>query len=255
MKSILICPALLVAALPSCIHFGANAHVGYTRMRMSGTMALNATAGGTPVASIKNDIETDLGLGDPSDSLYARVELDGGPIALTASGFQYAESGSGTLTFDFGNISAGTTVDSDIEFNNLKVALTLDIIDVAGVRLSPGVGVDLFDVKMSVKDTTMLIDESVDELLPVPMVFVKGELALGPVTATVDAGGMSATVQELNGSYWDIEGLVRLKLFSNLEAFAGYRYISIDGDGTSEGQDFDVNVVLDGWMIGGGVSF
>lgn len=250
-----IVPVLLLGtALASCINFGASAHVGFTRMRMDGTMALNPAAGGLPVETIKNDVD-DFGLGDDSDSLYARVELDGGPVSVSASAFRFHESGSGDLVFQFGNIAAGTTVDSDIDFDNLKVALFLDLIDIAGVRIAPGVGADIYDIKMVVTDTTTMMSEEIDELMPVPMVFLKGEVAVGVVTATVDAGYMEADVDDMRGRYWDVEGLLRLRVSGNLEVFGGYRYISIDGDGTSEGQDFDVDLALDGWIVGGGVAF
>lgn len=250
-----IAPAVVVwAVLPSCINFGASAHVGFTRMQLDGTMALNAMSGGIPVGTLKNDVG-DFGLDDESDSLYGRVELDGGPVSVTASAFRFQESGSGDLVFQFGNIAAGTTVNSDIELKNLKAALFLDLIDIAGVRIAPGVGADIFDVEMMVTDTTTMMSDEIDELLPMPMVFLKGEVAVGRVTATLDAGYIEADLDDMEGTFWDLEGLLRLRVTGNLEVFGGYRYINIDSEGSSDGQDFDVDLELDGWIVGGGVSF
>lgn len=242
--------------LGSCGSAGLKVFAGYTQVEMSGTVALDSSVGGVDLGTIQVDLEDDLGLTDEVGSPYGRAEVDLGLIHLTGSGFIYDEQSTGTLSFDFGDITFGSTVESDIEIMNFKGAITFDMVDVGPLRLSPGVGVDLFDIDMNIRSTApIVVSERVEILTPVPMLFLQTELDFGPVGAMLDTGWMSLDLGDVKGTWIDIEGLATFNMFSAFEIFAGYRYISIDTDGDADGQAFEADVELQGWIVGGGISW
>lgn len=246
-------PVLLLIA--ACSAPSARLQVGYIQPTLTGDLALAQAAGSLPAGQLSADIESGLGLDDDASSLYGRVELDAGPVRLTASGFRYDQSGSGTLNASFGAIAAGVPVDSDIRMGAYKAAATFDLLDVGPVRISPGVGVDLFDLQAEVSNQTVAQTETIDELLPVPMVFVQGEVDVGPVAVTLDVGGMDASYGEYSGTFFDVEALVLYAPVEHVEVFAGYRWIALDARGESEDRDFTADLDLGGWFVGGGLRF
>jgi hypothetical protein len=66
---------------------------------------------------------------------------------------------------------------------------------------------------------------------------------------------MSLDLGDVKGTWIDIEGLANFNVFGPFELFAGYRYISIDTEGEADGQAFEADVVLEGWILGGGISW
>ena len=152
--------------------------------------------------------------------------------------------------------TVGSTVETDIEIMNFKGAVTFDIVDVGPLRLSPGVGVDLFDIDMTINATAPVVaSERVEILTPVPMLFLQTELDFGLVGATLDTGWMSLDLGDVKGTWIDIEGLANFNVFGPFELFAGYRYISIDTEGEADGQAFEADIELQGWILGGGISW
>lgn len=242
---------LVLPALGSCV--GIKAFGGYTQMQLSGTLALNDAGNSSNLDNIQNDVEDDFGLGDQVGAPYVRGEIDLGAITLTGSGLTFSETGMGTLSQPFGDVPAGTAIDTDFELLNLKGAIGLDLIDLGAVRISPGVSVDVFDIDMRLENPATLEFEQVDTLAPVPMLFVQGEVSFGPVGATLDVGFMDADFDEIGGTWIDIEGLATLNLVPAMEIFAGYRYISIDTTGDADGQEYAADLELQGWTLGVGL--
>lgn len=245
----------LLLLLPACFSFGVKGDVGYTSMAISGDMAL-APTGGSVGVTIDQDVESALGLGDDSGSPYLRAEFDFGVPVLSVSAFQFSDSGTGTLNGSFGNITAGTQVASDLEFSNVKAALTFDI-DLVVVKLSPGIAVDLFDLDLQVQDVAGFAEESVDVVAPVPMLFVRGEAGLlGIVNAVAEVGGLKVPeIDGIEGTFWDAEARIEVAPAPMLNLFVGYRFMHLDGNGNIDNQGFDASLDITGWMLGGGVKF
>lgn len=243
----------LLLGLPSCTDLEFRAYAGYMQAELSGDVGL-ASSGAPNIVSSTIDIDDSLGLEDEG-SVYARVEAEAGIVRVTASAFQYDSTQLGTLQADFGNIPAGITVDTDLELNVLKGAVTFDVIDFGFLRVSPGIAVDYFDVDMTVTAVGIGIAEDLDIDVPVPMPFVEVEGAVGPVALTVGGGGMQVDYSDVEGTYWDVEGLLRFSPVDHFELFAGYRWIDVDGGGTADGQDYDTNLTLQGWFVGAGLVF
>lgn len=223
---------------------------------LSGNLSLAPSSlpgGGGVTASV--DVENSLGLVDPSTSFHGRAELDAGPIRVSASGFRYSQSGNGRLTASFGDLSAGADVATNLDITNLKAAVTFDLIDTGVFRLSPGIGVDVFLLDGRITESVTASFEDVDDMLPVPMLFAQAEVDLGPVSGVIDAGFLDYETDEVGGRFLDIEAFVAFSPASHIELLAGYRYIDIDAFGESEGQELTANLTLQGWFIGGGISF
>jgi hypothetical protein len=248
-----VCGALFC----SCSGPGARLHVGYIQTEVSGELALESSIPGATLDRI--DTESSLGLTEASPSVLIRGEADAGPIRATASFFQYSESGEGTISGSFGGIgdpiSASTPVSSELDFTAIKAAVTFDVLDLDVFRLSPGLGVDLFDMQASVTEQMTGETEDIDEMLPIPMVFLQAEAEIGPVGAVVDAGLMDIGYDDFNGTFIDLEALVYYQPITPVELFAGYRWISIDADGLVDEEAFIADLVIQGWFVGGGVSF
>ena len=64
---------------------------------------------------------------------------------------------------------------------------------------------------------------------------------------------MAGTIGDVDGTYWDVEALLRYQATGLIEIFAGYRFINIDVEGEADGQRFDSDLILSGWMVGGGI--
>lgn len=241
------------AALGGC-SVGASAYVGYTEVGVGGDIALTTGSGGTP-ATAHQDIESAFGLGEEQGSPYARVQGDLGFVTLTGSGFLFSEDGTGTLNADFGGISASTPIESSLDFANAKISATFDF-GIGPVTISPGLAVDVCDVQFSARELTLNTTESVDELLFVPLVFVRGEVELGGIAGIVEIGYLQTPeYDDAKSTVLDVELLAEVEVAGNFRAFAGYRLIDLEGYGETDGDSFDIDLEISGWMIGGALRF
>jgi hypothetical protein len=226
---------------------------GYTNLATSGSMALS-TSGGSLGAQPQRDIGSSLGLGDHRGNVYARAELDIGSPVVTASAFQFDEQGSGILDGSYGAIPAGTQVYSDLSITNLKGSLTFEI-GLGPVSVAPGLALDVFDMDMVVQDGIGNTEE-VDVLAPIPMPVLRAEVDLGVIGAVGEVGYIDIPrIEDVEGRFWDAELLIEYRPAPLFFLFAGYRHISMDGRGETDGHEFGLDLELSGWMIGGGLSF
>jgi hypothetical protein len=221
--------------------------------QLDGDIGLAGSASGSAVTGTV-DVEDSLGLGEES-SPYLRADIGAAIVSFTVSAFHYDATGNGVLEATFGEITAGTPVSTDMEILNIKGAATFNLIDLGPVRLAPGIAIDYLDVDTTVTSTSLSAFESVRVQAPVPMLFGQGEVVLGPVAAILDVGWMSADLADAEGTWWDIEGMLRMTALDPVELIAGYRWISADVDGTADGQNYSADLVLQGWFVGGGLSF
>ena len=245
---------LLAAALAACGSLEARAYAGAAATEMRGGLGLSATEAGIS-EPLRLDVEDDFGLGDSSSSIYARAELGFGVPRLTASFMKHDASGTSTLTRTFGDILAGTQVDSEMDFLSAKAALTFDVLDFGFVRLSPGLAVAVTEFDASVRSRSFPVAESVDAFAPVPMPFVQAEVDVGPLAATVDVGYIRADIEEIDGGYLDVEALLRVQPLSHVELFAGYRLIDFEADGVVDDERFLADLRMQGVLFGVGLTF
>lgn len=236
----------------SCAVPGLQVGAGLLRPAVTGFAGL-APAGST--GDIAQDVESAFGLGAEQDSPYVRAEVELGPVLLAASGFTFDEQGSGTLERPFGNLGAGTLVDTELRFTNARVCGAFPFA-LGPLSIGPGLAVDAFDLEMEVRSSFGAVAEQIEVTAPVPMPFVRAEAGLGIVAAVGELGYITVPeIDGIEGTFWDAELALELRPSAFTSVFFGYRHIDIDGEGTVDGRDFEVDLQAAGWMVGGRFRF
>ncbi len=246
---------LLLIGLPGCITSGFE--IGGSGAvfipEMSGDLGLESTVGG-----VFADVDLNqFGLEERDNVPYARVWGSALGLNVWASGFQYEEDGRGTLNVGFGDLVAGVPVNAEMELTTAQAGFTFPLIDLAGVRLAPGVGVDYFDLNMVVDQPTVSLREEIDTQGPIPLLFLEGSFdpPVVPLILEARVGAIAGTYGDIDGKVIDAEATLSFNLLDPLEVFAGYRLLRFDVDGTTDGQDFSGDILLDGFIFGGSLRF
>ena len=245
---------LALAVLPGCSFVGVTGEIGLVQMALRGDAALASATGGVPPSSLQS-VRSAMGLGSDLHAPTLRGQLDLGSLVVTASTFLIDEDGDGTLAATFGPIAAGTPVRTEFDFANAKISATYDI-GLGPVKVSPGIGVDLLDFGLTATESTFGNRGEIDEFLPAPMLFVRAEGDIGLVGVIGEVGYLD--LPEIDGfevGLLDLEAMVELRVFPTLQLFAGYRLIDFDGIGETSDSSFALDVMIDGWIVGGGIRF
>ena len=257
LTSILALTFCTVAVLPSCAPVAIRAGVGYAQYRMGGQVSLDSSSGGVSLGTVRNDLDDALDLGDGEGAVFVRVGVVWEKDRLEASGLGFSQNGSGVLANDFGDITAGTSVNTQLDFLNVRVAWSHDVLDIGlggvGVRLAPGVVVDTILTGIDVGALGAF--EEVETLVVLPMPLLQTEVTLGSWSALIDLAAMDLDLNDADGSYWDLSATLTWRPQESFEFLAGYRYLGMDTDGTADSRKFDADLDLRGWFIGAGVVF
>lgn len=241
----------LLALAGACSAPSFAGRVGAFAPRVAGEVALGDGGAGAPI-----DVDSELGLGDRSVAPYVEAELDGPLGRISVSGFRHSVDGRGAIGEGFGDIPAGTAVESSLDVANLRAAWTWDLLDLGPVRLAPGIGLDWFAIDTDVRSITAIsVREQVQVEAPVPMVFLGASVDLDVVRADLLAGGLTIDTGDLDGTFVDLEARLTVTPWDGVEFFAGYRRISVDATSVVDGEDFGTDVVLDGLNVGGALRF
>ncbi len=248
---------LFSCLLAACSLPSISGEAGYGQFSFAGKAGYSTTSSALPV---RNDIRSSLGFDDPEPFPYLHAQAGVGPVLVSASGFQLSTSGSGTLDAQFGTIHAGTAVHTDMDVTSIKGTVYMfdlfDILPVPFVSLKPGLGVDYFDVSLKADALSGSVKEDFDTRAPIPILAARAGVNLGIVEGVLEGGAIKIDYQdEINGTFMDLEGILKVHPASNFTLFAGYRYINVDGDGKDGDNKYDVGLVLKGWMVGGGLRF
>jgi hypothetical protein len=224
--------------------------------RLDGTIALSNTS----LTSIDEvDLATDLNLDSADGAPWLHGEFDSGRFALSGFCFRTETSGSGTVSADFGGITAGSAVTSDLDLTLAQGRALFDVIDFEGLELGAGLALQWIDVALDVDEQTFGLSESVEVRQPVPLLAARAgcdlEPSLGvPLQFEVAAAWIRARVGDLGGGVLDAEAMLHVR-HGMLGAFAGWRTLRVDLDGASAGQEFSVDVELAGFLFGASLRF
>jgi hypothetical protein len=251
MRLILAALALVAACTPTRY----RADIGAAMVQASGDIALQNSAGTLNLGSTKNDIDKDLDLGEQQTSPYVRLEVDWGRHRARASGFGFDANGAGQLAADFGDMPAGTAVDTSIEFFNVSAAWSYDLVPSETFRVGPGVQLGFYSLDIGSQAVGVNAFERVSTDVLVPEIFVAGDVELGWVSLVGEVGWMEASLRDASGTYWDFDAQVRVHPGTHVELFVGYRLIVMDADGEAASRDFAGDIDVSGWLVGGGVRF
>lgn len=245
---------LFVCASTACTPIGFTAQAGFTQMEVDGDIALATGTGGTGNAP-RQDIGEAFGLGDPQGSPWLRAQADLGTVVLTGSGFLIRESGQGQLDASFGGLPASTPVVTDLQLGCAKLSCTFDI-DLGPVTVAPGLAMDLFDIEFRAEEQTLGNAEVIDEIVGVPLLFVRAEASLGIVDLCGEIGYIEVPrIDSAEGRFLDAELMATYSVLPLVHLFAGYRYIALDGNGDTGTDSFAIDMTVRGWSIGGGLRF
>ncbi|MBC8327547.1 MAG: hypothetical protein H8E31_02260 [Planctomycetes bacterium] len=269
--SLLLCLAFTAASCSvpseaawSGLHF--NAYGGMLDVSTEGTVDnVKATSGG---ANVQGDVD----LGAASDS----VLLFGGRAGVAPFELVFSD-----LSFNTGNPSvfaAGGTFAGNVLTSNLRSTTTVDMairkmllgIDVfaTGVfRLGLLLGVDevSFDELSVTADQSALLgaispgDKQVvlsGESVFVPMVGARADIDLpSGFRVGAELTGVAASTSDVDVSYFDFDGSLNYAITDNIEALLGYRYITINVDGSFDGTRLDTELDITGPYIAVGIVF
>ena len=254
-KTLAACGVLLLTAA-ACAPVRCKAHAGYTQVAVSGDMALESggsSSGNPPTSS--QDIESAFGLGDQQGSPWLRMEADFGVTVLTASGFWLRETGTGVLDENFGGLPTATPVASELDLGCGKFSCTFDI-ELGPVKLAPGLAVDVFDLEFRVTEISLGNREEIDEILAVPMLFLRSEASLSVFDFIAEVGYLDTPEVDGNeGKFLDVEAMVECAVFEHGSIVAGYRLLDLDANGDADEDSFAIDLQIRGWFVGGGTRF
>ena len=246
---------LALTCVSACAPSAFRAHAGAAFVRVNGDMGLQNSGGGLTLNQNMNDLRDDLQSGETEATPYLRVEMDWGKQRFKVSGFGHSSAGSGTLGGDFGDIPSGSTVQSDTDFFNVTGSWSYDLMPSSLLRLAPGVQLGYYGLDVSTRSQALTAFEEVETDLIVPMPYLEAEVDLGYVAVQANVGIMSLDAGDADGRYWDAEALAILRPADGFELIGGFRYLLIDAHGTASSRDFDTDLDIFGFFLGGGISF
>jgi len=223
---------------------------------LDGTIALSNT---TLTSIDEIDLATDLDLDSNEAAPWLQGAADLGDLSLSLWGFQTDASGDGTVAADFGDITAGSSVTSQLDVTLVQGRALHDLIEFGDFELCAGIAVQWIDVSLDVDEQTFGLSEAIDVQQPVPLLAARAEQDLEPllglpVAAALSVAWIRAEVGDVGGGVLDLEALVRAR-FDRFGVFAGWRTVQIDLEGAADGQEFAGDVDLAGFLFGATLRF
>lgn len=236
----------VLALVGACAPLATTAQVGYARLHLDGAIALGS--GDAP-----QDIDTAFGLGNAEDSAYVRVLASCGVPQFGLTAFQMDEAGVGVLDSSFGGLPAGSTVDTRMRLGVAKLTAAAAL-QIGPVTVSPGA---LFDVvAIDFRASNGGNREEVDDVVVVPLPFVRASVPFGSFVATAEAGWIDPpSFVDFNGRFADVEALLEWRANDGIGLLAGYRFVAADAEGLSGSGSVDLDLTVSGWFVGGSVRF
>lgn len=207
------------------------------------------------------DLET-AGVSKDDGFLGVKAELDIGAPVFTISTQVTDHSGSGVLDTDLSSggdsISAGTPVDNDIQFGLHQFAATFDFVPGDTIDVGLGLGVTVADLNATMTDGVETL--STDELLPIPVLALRGQTVLGRFEASAMISGMAVELDGNELQFIDYEVEARWRLFGGDkhlagEIGAGYRGVDLSVDFEDDGDSVSADFLLQGPYVQFAFSF
>lgn len=230
--------------------------VGAFQPQLDGKLGLSSSTT-TDVETI--DLASQLAIDDADRAPYPRAALDLGAFEFAAYGFKTQSTGRGVVAGDFGDITAGSAVDSDLDFKIGQVRALWDCVDGKALQLGFGLAAEWVDVDFEVTEQVFDLKESIVIRQAIPLIAAHASLDLGgampggldlvPISVELSAAGLTARFRDLDGTLLDLEGLVRWRL-GHFGLFAGWRHLLFQLAGSASDQSFDGNLTISGAVAG-----
>ena len=247
--------ASVLLLLGSCAIPTVNGTARYLNFKPSGNLLISdgPTSAGNSMS--------DLGLANTDGALGAEVHLKWGMPHLSFSTQSSAWSGSGILNGEFSSggitIGANTPVDSELELGLNTALLTWDFIP-GSPELGIGFGLTMLDLRGSFESNLQRVE--FDETLPVPMLAVRGAIALGPLDVAGHLAGISVDLDGDEASILDFDIHARYHLLGfdqrgSAYLVLGWRQFDLNVDVRSSSENIDADISFAGLYAGLQVSF
>ena len=236
---------------------GLEIGAGYMLHEPSGQLAYK------PLSSVDTlDIERDLGY-DNEERPFARIKAET-PILLPnvyliATSIKFEGAGSKATNFTFGDITFDVTApfNSNVQMELYDICLyySLPFLHTATIgKINAEIGLNTrlvdFDAEVSGRDviTGLTTTESINEIIPVPMIYLA--IQLNPVSKlSIEAEGRGIVYS--SNHYYDVIGRIKVKPIGPLFIAGGYRYTDMKIDYS----DIEASIKISGPFIETGVVF
>lgn len=242
----------LLITFTACAGQTYRAEVGPMFARARGEFAL---ANSSQVMQSNNSLKGNLGLGDSEVSPYLALRTDYNKHRVRLNGFYLDSEGSGTLANGYGNITAGTQVQTSMDFFAIASNYSYEVLRKDNYRIGLGAQLGFYSLDVSARPTIGAGRESVTTEVFVPMPYVEIEGMWKDFTIGANMGVMSADLGDANGRYWDLEGYANWAVNDSYDIKFGYRYLLLDGYGRASSRDFDADVDVQGLFLSAGIRF
>lgn len=257
--SLVACLAVLVGCAGQTYRIDA----GPMFARARGEIALaSSNAGGTQFTpnvntgnTANNSIDGNMGLGDTVPSPYLRGETVIDEHRFKLHGFLLDEDGTGTLGADYGNITAGTVVQTSLEFWTISGNYSYEVLKTNNLRIGLGAQVGFYSLDVAARPAAGFGREEVETVAIVPMPYGEIEWVMGDLTLGANGGVMAADLGDADGRYWDFEVYGNYQFNEDFGIRGGYRHLLLDGYGRASSRDFDADIDVQGLFVSAGVRF
>jgi len=252
---------LLFAALPlcSCAAPRLDAALRYGPVDVSGDVAVSSTG-----LVLKNDIESDLGVGGDDGVLGGRLDLDLGSGRLTLSTQTSDHAGLGFLTAEVSEdgvvIPVGAQVATRLELGVTDAVMTFDLVPADEVELGLGVGVSLVSFDSGLTEVATGQQVTTDEDVPIPVLAARLGVRRGDFELQALLAGLAVEIESDKASYLDFDAYARWRFLGggagrpDASALLGYRSLSIDLEYEKDGS-VDAGLKFAGPYVGLLLSF
>lgn len=244
----------LVLFSAACAPHTIRADVGAAWVSMDGDVGLQNEAGTLALGANKHDLD-DMGLDDGDLSPFVHLQADWVGHRAQLYGYALSSSGSSVLVNAFGNIPAGSSVTSDLDYVDVSGVYSFDLLPSPDFRLAPGAHVGFYSLDITTRVAAPAGFEQVETTVFAPMPYLEAEAVFGPVTLHGDISFASADFGDADGRFFEVGAMARVAAGEKVEFLAGYRFTAIDVLGNADGRDFDADVRVTGWFLGGGIKF
>lgn len=264
-------PLLLACAcsIPSDASWSGLHASAYGGLLVAGTEGevknVQATSGG---ANLRGDLDLD----SATDSVFTfggRAGIAPFELVFSDLAFQtrnpsiFAAGGTFAGNVLAADLRSTTTVDMAVR----KLLLGLDVFASGAFRVGLLLGVD----EVSFDELSLTADQNAlgglvskgdrevvlrDEQVYVPMVGARADLDLpADLRLGAELTGVSASTSDVDVSYFDFDANLNYAITANIEVLVGYRFITLDVDGSFDGTRLDTALDITGPYFAVGVVF
>ncbi|MFT7534937.1 MAG: hypothetical protein ACI85K_000888 [Hyphomicrobiaceae bacterium] len=241
---------LLVITFAACAGQTYRAEVGPMFARARGEFTLANSAQFLPP---NNSLDGNMGLGETEVAPYVALRTDYNKHRVRLNGFYLDSEGSATLANAYGNIAAGTTVQTTMDFFAIASNYSYEVMREDHYRI--GIGAQLGFYSLDVGARSAAGREEVTSEVFVPMPYLEIEGFWKDFTVGANMGIMSADLGDASGRYIDLEGYANWAINESYDVKLGYRYLLLDGYGRASSRDFDADVDVQGLYLSAGIRF